>query len=394
MRGDRDGLPALDLRDAASRAEIGKLLAAHDGEVKDRHAHEERRLAYVALTRARSTLLVSGYAWDTTEGSRANRRRTCATLRGHVEPDEWFVPAPDATNPRTVEPVTASWPPDPLGVAPGTAFGRRAAVEAGAALVRDAAGGAARPRHARRSRGDADGAGTGATPRAAAAGRTTSTCCSAERERLAPRVDASRSTLPAQLSVSQLVELRARPGASSRSRCAVRCRARRRRGRAAAPRSTPGSSSAGRRRRCSTSTSCPAPPTNRRRRRLADLAELRAAFERSAWAQRTPAEVEVPFEMTVGGRVVRGRMDAVFTEADGSWLVVDWKTGPLTDRCRAAAAAVQLAAYRLAWARLRRAARRPSCTGCGRRSTTCAANGPSSRRRCSTPTDLRDLVAG
>jgi DNA helicase-2/ATP-dependent DNA helicase PcrA len=83
-----------------------------------------------------------------------------------------------------------------------------------------------------------------------------------------------------------------------------------------------------------------------------DFVELRAAFEASEWAQRTPAEVEVPFEMTIGERVVRGRMDAVFPDGDDGWLVVDWKTGRKPTGAAAAAAAVQLAAYRLAWARL------------------------------------------
>jgi DNA helicase-2/ATP-dependent DNA helicase PcrA len=82
-----------------------------------------------------------------------------------------------------------------------------------------------------------------------------------------------------------------------------------------------------------------------------DFVELRAAFEASDWAQRTPAEVEVPFETTIGDRVVRGRMDAVFLDGDG-WLVVDWKTGRKPIGAAATAAAVQLAAYRLAWARL------------------------------------------
>jgi DNA helicase-2/ATP-dependent DNA helicase PcrA len=61
--------------------------------------------------------------------------------------------------------------------------------------------------------------------------------------------------------------------------------------------------------------------------------------------------VEVPFEMSVAGRVVRGRMDAVFRDSAG-WLIVDWKTGRKPTGAAAQAAAVQLAAYRLAWAAL------------------------------------------
>jgi DNA helicase II / ATP-dependent DNA helicase PcrA len=83
-----------------------------------------------------------------------------------------------------------------------------------------------------------------------------------------------------------------------------------------------------------------------------DFEALRAAFERSDFAARTPAEVEVPFEMAVSGRVIRGRMDAVFGSAADGWLVVDWKTGARPTGAAARAAAVQLAAYRLAWARL------------------------------------------
>jgi DNA helicase-2/ATP-dependent DNA helicase PcrA len=60
----------------------------------------------------------------------------------------------------------------------------------------------------------------------------------------------------------------------------------------------------------------------------------------------------VPFETTIGDRVVRGRMDAVFRDGDDGWIVVDWKTGARPVGAAATAAAVQLAAYRLAWARL------------------------------------------
>ena len=58
----------------------------------------------------------------------------------------------------------------------------------------------------------------------------------------------------------------------------------------------------------------------------------------------------MPFETTIGGVVIRGRIDAVFADDDGGWTVIDWKTGdPPRDE---SAAAVQLAAYRLAWAEL------------------------------------------
>ena len=76
------------------------------------------------------------------------------------------------------------------------------------------------------------------------------------------------------------------------------------------------------------------------------FARMSAAFERGQFATRRPVAVEVPFSMMVAGTIVRGRIDAVFTEGDG-FLVVDWKTGAVER-----ADPIQLAIYRQAWAEL------------------------------------------
>ncbi|MER7490512.1 ATP-dependent DNA helicase [Streptomyces sp. NPDC126497] len=79
-----------------------------------------------------------------------------------------------------------------------------------------------------------------------------------------------------------------------------------------------------------------------------DLEFLKEAFERTEYAHRTPHRVEAPFQLSIAGRVVRGRIDAVYKEdgADGTtYEIVDWKTG--RDR---GADPLQLAVYRLAWA--------------------------------------------
>jgi DNA helicase-2/ATP-dependent DNA helicase PcrA len=84
-----------------------------------------------------------------------------------------------------------------------------------------------------------------------------------------------------------------------------------------------------------------------------DLDELKAAFLASEWANREPTEVEVPFHVRVGdGLALRGRMDAVFGDARTGFDVVDWKTGAVPVGVEKQATAVQLAAYRLAWAAL------------------------------------------
>ncbi|WP_432133971.1 UvrD-helicase domain-containing protein [Streptomyces sp. bgisy154] len=79
-----------------------------------------------------------------------------------------------------------------------------------------------------------------------------------------------------------------------------------------------------------------------------DLRALKDAFERTEYARRTPYRVEAPFQITLAGHVVRGRIDAVYQETDGdtvTYEIVDWKTG----RGRGGDP-LQLALYRLAWA--------------------------------------------
>ena len=73
---------------------------------------------------------------------------------------------------------------------------------------------------------------------------------------------------------------------------------------------------------------------------------LKKAFLSSRFAELTPVAVEQQFSLTIMGRSVTGYIDAVF-EIDGRYLVVDWKTGG-TDHLDP----TQLAFYRLAWAQI------------------------------------------
>lgn len=85
----------------------------------------------------------------------------------------------------------------------------------------------------------------------------------------------------------------------------------------------------------------------------ATLTRLKRSFEQSHWAARTPAHVEHPFELALGTSVVRGRMDAVFRDAEtGGWVVVDWKTGEKPQPAQMEAAKLQLAVYAEAWRRI------------------------------------------
>ncbi len=324
LRGDRDGLPSFDLSRATDQRGVARAVDAFEAAWEEHDVREERRLAYVAVTRPRRLLLASGYWWG--EGTKRPRgpspflveiRDRCLAGAGAV--DEWTDPPVEgAENPTVARLPRVSWPADPLGT-------RRPALEEAAELVR--------------------------TARPAEAGEWADevTMLLAERERGTPEPDAPvRVAVPSHLSVSQLVTLRRDPGELAR------------RLRRPLPRR-------------------PEPYLRRgtafhrwleqwyRAEELLDLDELpgaadadaapddafdrlRERFLESIWADRTPVRLEVPFATVVGGVVLRGRIDAVFQSPDGSYDVVDWKTGsPPAD---GGPAAVQLAAYRLAWAAL------------------------------------------
>jgi DNA helicase-2/ATP-dependent DNA helicase PcrA len=83
------------------------------------------------------------------------------------------------------------------------------------------------------------------------------------------------------------------------------------------------------------------------------LKELQESWLASSWAKKSPVAggVEVPFETVLGGVLVRGRIDAVYKEGD-KYEVVDWKTGREKSGDDLEVAAIQLATYRLAYAKL------------------------------------------
>lgn len=85
------------------------------------------------------------------------------------------------------------------------------------------------------------------------------------------------------------------------------------------------------------------------------LAQLRAIFERSEWAQRQPIAVEIEIDFAfAGGHIVICKLDAVYRREDrgGRIEIVDWKTGraPRTAQ-ENDERMLQLALYRLAYHR-------------------------------------------
>ncbi len=384
LRGDSQDLPVLRLSAGFNRKEVDEALTVHAEEFEERRLVEERRLFYVGVTRAEHSLLLSGHWWaeagDKPKGPSVFLRDMYEVMQRENSPGDIVVwadePEVDTPNPLAEDTKVSQWPSDPLGK-------RRDAVVEGAEMVfqalEDLRNAPPEPLPLifeeeepaevldedypppddeppdddfppepeplpddvvpddPEMPDEADPEGWAKDVDVLLA------------ERAASMNRREQVELPDHLSVSQLVELAKDPDLLAR-------RLRRplpfppnplaRRGTAfhtwlenrfGATRlldidELPGAGDAD------------AAPD-------ADLDRLKEAFLNSSWADRTPHDVEVPFEAEFDGISVRGRMDAVYRDPDG-WTVVDWKTGAVPDPDALPALSVQLAAYRLAWAAL------------------------------------------
>jgi len=351
LRGDRDGLPvlrwgsAVDL--AALEAEVVDFIRAGGEHGID----EERRLAYVAFTRARRELLLTAPVWAEPTTPRVTSR-FLSELVGHPELGlslrEWEpMPEPEegakAANPRQSEPVSAIWPADPMA-------GRRAQLGDAAQMVLDAMAdpdphdGVGRPDGRRPVQRRPEGA-----PIPAGRERDLSILL-AERDASAHPAD-REVRVPRHLSASGVVAFADDPQAFARD----------------------------------LRRPMPSPPALAARRGTAfhtwveqhfsqaafvdvmdlpgsaddhpagdeEIPLMKERFLASEWSRRTPEAIEIAIETTVAGMAIRGRIDAVFPRAGGGFTVVDWKTGVRPTGDQAMVRAVQLGAYCLAFARLR-----------------------------------------
>ncbi len=374
LRGDQDSLPMLELDGWVDSKELEASIGRFEVECGRHVVAEERRLAYVAFTRAKAELLLSAHVWGTPKRSprltsrfltevleapatlgptgaagAAGGRRGAAGMAGEsglvLALPDWAPipdPAPDLQNPAPMDQARATWPLDPIA-------GRREAIEGGAARVRAALAAPAGTAGEAVGADESDGADRpfGADD---AAQRW-----AAEIEVLLAERDRSHSLelevqLPTHLSASRLVRLAEDPVAlagdlrrpmprppapEARRGTAFHAWVEQRFGVTAMVDvlELPGAADEG-------------PAQDER------LPELQANFLASEWADRVPSAIEVAIETPVAGTVLRGRIDAVFPAGEGRWDVVDWKTGSEPHGRAATARAVQLAAYRLAWARL------------------------------------------
>lgn len=340
LRGDRDGLPQLDWSDAQDTAELGQAFKQFGIDGRDHKLAEERRLAYVAFTRAKHQLFLTTPVWM--DGKAPRKPGQFITELTGDDPQVGPVTHPpidivgwaetpqeeDAQNPLDAIENEAEWPVEPSAR-------RRSVAEVSQAI-----------REVRALRPDQPSIGVFAPTDHPDSEHAQMLIAERQALREANFAPASR---PSHLSTSSVIRLLADREQFEREQ-----------------------------RRPMPSAPAPQADLGTRfhawveqqyaRAALVDLDELpgsadevdangmeklQANFLASEWASRSPKDIEVAIETTVGGTPIRGRIDAVFPRPEGGFTVVDWKTGrPPVDADDLQTKALQLAIYRLAYARL------------------------------------------
>ncbi len=322
FRGDSSELPQLDWAGATSQQQFDARMGEFKAALALRHQNEERRLGYVAMTRARDALLLTGSYW-----ADGIKPRGPSTFLRELD-DAGLIPAlPDGSqfdeNPLDFGAVTQEWPLDPLGA-------RRISVTRAAAAV--SAPGAAL--------GDA---GRWAHDLDLLLLERDRAASSALRVALPARVAASRFkdfvTDPAGVATALRRPMPERPYRATRLGTQFHSWVEARYG-SRAP-----------------SDFLDALPDELDvdeadgEGMSEDLATLTAIFERSPWASLRPVDVEIEIDLPFDGRVLICKIDAVY-ERDGRIEIVDWKTGKAPrDAKDLEDKQLQLALYRLAYSR-------------------------------------------
>ncbi|MGU3410970.1 ATP-dependent DNA helicase [Microbacterium sp. M1A1_1b] len=331
FRGDADELPRLDWRGHDSQKDVTLAIEAYKDEVKARNEDEERRLTYVALTRSRHELLVSGSFWaGGVKPMQPSRYLADLVDAGVVDGARVPETTEHETNPLGDAGATQSWPHVPYGE-------RAPRVLAAAERVRNANPGAAG-----RFAADIDlllaerRAARSAKHRVVVPHRVPASGFKdylTEPDKVAERLRRPMPERPYRATrlgtlFHQWVEQRGRSGGSLETLDAwdgeldldVDD------GPAATPDAAVSDDDARR------------------------LSEFQATFARSRWAELTPVEVEREIHIPFLGHSVVCKLDAVYA-IDGRLEVVDWKTGKAPTGARdLERRQLQLALYRVAYA--------------------------------------------
>ncbi|WGD36383.1 ATP-dependent DNA helicase [Lysinibacter sp. HNR] len=127
LKGDAASLPSLPWREVHTQKEFNDLLTEYKNQARERQEGEERRLIYVATTRARERLLLSGSFWAEQTRPRSPSRFLTELVQAGLVAE-----VPESSeyreNPLNSTQASFEWPGDPLG-------SRRPVVEDASAMV-------------------------------------------------------------------------------------------------------------------------------------------------------------------------------------------------------------------------------------------------------------------
>jgi DNA helicase II / ATP-dependent DNA helicase PcrA len=317
LRGDRNHLPEFVFDGLESRKEVKDAAEEFFKRVSDHHLAEERRLAYVAITRTIREAGLFGSWWAT-----QTRPRPPSLFMRELENAGLIAPVPPSSefedNPREQGADDVLWPGDPLGE-------RRTSLEKAASDVLA---------QVARMPDGIDDSRRGALDDAIAAHNT-------------PARPAAPA-IPFRLAASSVGGLLTDPHAVMATRARP------------TPRQSKGAERAGTLFHEWVEThyrelgvmilggdvdadSEGEPET------VSDLESWREGFLASDFAKRTPVAIEREIHLPIAGRVIVCKVDAVF-ETDTGVDIVDWKTGrPPANAGEEQARSLQLSLYRLAW---------------------------------------------
>ena len=330
FRGDAESLPKFDMSSAIEQTEIDKLEKVFKADVNEYKYREERRLAYVAVTRAKQSLMLSASVYKGTNKTAedpspylvelaSSGEPTLQVIGGTGDPGSPLPALPELdVNPDSEVELSLEWPMDPLGP------NHRVALEKARDLVDE----------------------NPPKPNAAKVDEEINLLLNDLEESVAR---ASQAKLPVRIPASRfkeflfetedVAELYRRP----------------------VPREPFSATMAGTlfhtwvEERFQVFS--PKEELDIQVEAVDDgnpklnIEELKAIFEKSRFASMEPADIECEIQVTLGSNTFICKIDAVFKTDDG-FEIVDWKTGipPKTPE-DIAEKALQLALYRMAYAK-------------------------------------------
>lgn len=116
LRGDADSLPEWKWREVGDQAAFNKSVSQFKTDNNEHKLREETRLIYVAVTRPKQNLLLTGSYWKPDVKTPSDPSQFILTAANFLGlENDWLPPCQSDANPLTANETEQHWPLDPLG---------------------------------------------------------------------------------------------------------------------------------------------------------------------------------------------------------------------------------------------------------------------------------------